>query len=127
MILKKLYIHNYKSFYDTTIELGKFNIILGENNSGKSNIIDVLEFINLAHNEGFDKAILEKGGFEKVLNYNSTEKKVVIEFEVEDNDFLVKERFTFNQTINIISTINYGKLEDKLLFLGLIGIRKIIF
>ncbi len=36
MKLTKLYIHNYKSFYDTTIKLDKMNIVVGENNSGKS-------------------------------------------------------------------------------------------
>jgi len=28
MRLTKLYIHNYKSFYDTTIELDKLNIVV---------------------------------------------------------------------------------------------------
>ena len=39
-MLKKLYLHNYKSFHDTTIEFGKFNCLIGPNNAGKSNLID---------------------------------------------------------------------------------------
>jgi len=118
MILKKLYIHNYKSFYDTTIELGKFNIIIGENNSGKSNIIDVLEFIDIAIYKDLFQAILEKGGFEKVLNYNYEEKNIIIELKLEDNTFLIKVRFTINKEISVISVIFYAKQNDKLILLA---------
>jgi len=78
MILKKLYIHNYKSFYDTTIELGKFNIIIGENNSGKSNIIDVLEFIDIAMKKDIERAIDDKGGYDNIKNYTTDEEKIII-------------------------------------------------
>ncbi len=115
MKLTKLYIHNYKSFYDTTIELDKMNIVVGENNSGKSNLIDVLEFIQLAKNKNFYTAISAKGGFDKVLNYNYNEKNILFELEYEDSDFLIKARFTVNQDVSIVSVIIYGKLENKTL------------
>jgi len=115
MKLTKLYIHNYKSFYDTTIELDKMNIVVGENNSGKSNLIDVLEFIQLAKNKNFYKAISIKGGFDKILNYNYDEQKIIFELVLEDNNFLVKARFSVNQEVSIVSVIIYGKLEEKIL------------
>jgi predicted ATPase len=115
MRLTKLYIHNYKSFYDTTIELDKMNIVVGENNSGKSNLIDVLEFIQLAKNKNFYKAISIKGGFDKILNYNYDERNIIFQLKLEDNDFLVKARFTVNQKISVVSVIIYAKLEDKIL------------
>lgn len=115
MILKKLYIHNYKSFYDTTIELGKFNIIIGENNSGKSNIIDVLEFIDIAMSKDIERAISDKGGYDKILNYNSDEKTILIELELEGSDFLIKIRLKINQKIIIRLMVAYIKLENKLL------------
>ena len=115
MKLTKLYIHNYKSFYDTTIELDKMNIVIGENNSGKSNLIDVLEFIQLVKNKNFYKAISIKGGFDKILNYNYDEQNIILELELEDNDFFVKARFTVNQEVSVVSIIIYGKLEDKIL------------
>jgi len=106
MKLTKLYIHNYKSFYDTTIELDKMNIVVGENNSGKSNLIDVLEFIQLAKNKNFYKAISIKGGFDKILNYNYDEQKIIFELVLEDNNFLVKARFSVNQEVSIVSQIH---------------------
>lgn|GEM_PF-1097145 len=83
MILKDLYIHNYKSFYDTYIEFDKMNILVAPNNAGKSNLIDVLEFINIALEYDIERAIKEKGGFKNILNYNSNEEKIVIEFTLE--------------------------------------------
>jgi len=79
MKLTKLYIHNYKSFYDTTIELDKLNIIVGENNSGKSNLIDVLEFIDIAMSKDIERAISDKGGYDRIKNYSAIgEDKVVV-------------------------------------------------
>ncbi|CAA6826302.1 MAG: Unknown protein [uncultured Sulfurovum sp.] len=79
MKLTKLYIHNYKSFYDTTIELDKLNIVVGENNSGKSNLIDVLEFIDIAMSKDIERAISDKGGYDKIKNYSAVgEEKVIV-------------------------------------------------
>ncbi|NOZ90387.1 MAG: AAA family ATPase, partial [Epsilonproteobacteria bacterium] len=79
MKLTKLYIHNYKSFYDTTIELDKLNIVVGENNSGKSNLIDVLEFIDIAIHKDIERAIDEKGGYDRIKNYSAVgEEKVIV-------------------------------------------------
>ncbi len=68
MQIIKLYIHNYKSFYDSTVEFDKMNILVGENNSGKSNLLDILEFINIAMSKDIKMAILSKGGLEKIVN-----------------------------------------------------------
>jgi len=90
MKLTKLYIHNYKSFYDTTIELDKLNIVVGENNSGKSNLIDVLEFIDIAMSKDIERAIDDKGGYDKIKNYSAVgEEKVVVRaiFEIDNDDF----------------------------------------
>ncbi len=78
MKLTKLYIHNYKSFYDTTIELDKLNIVVGENNSGKSNLIDVLEFIDIAMSKDIERAIDDKGGYDNLKNYNADEDKIIV-------------------------------------------------
>ena len=115
MIFKKLYIHNYKSFYHTTIELDKFNIIIGENNSGKSNLIDVLEFLDIAIEKDFYQAVKLKGGFEKILNYNYNEENIIIELELEDNGFLERVRFRVSKDISVISLIIYKIMDNKLL------------
>lgn len=98
MRLTKLYIHNYKSFYNTTIELNKLSIFVGENNSGKSNLIDVLEFLDIAMTEGIEKAISNKGGYDKIKNYNCDNEKVIV-------------RATFNRNNSNSSFVYLGKLD----------------
>ncbi|CAA6814799.1 MAG: Unknown protein [uncultured Sulfurovum sp.] len=117
MKLTKLYIHNYKSFYDTTIELDKMNIVVGENNSGKSNLIDVLEFVDTIKSDDFTESVINRGGFEKILNYNYSEKKIIIELEMECDSFRTRKRFTLSQEkeILVISEITYRKKENKFL------------
>lgn len=113
MKLTKLYIHNYKSFYDTTIELDKMNIVVGENNSGKSNLIDVLEFVDIIKKKDLFQAVIEKGGFERLFNYNYDENVIFIEIELENNIFLAKSRFTVDKKVSVVSSIVYAKNRDK--------------
>jgi predicted ATPase len=123
MRLTKLYIHNYKSFYDTTIELDKLNIVVGENNSGKSNLIDVLEFIDIVLTKNFATAFEEKGGWEKIYNYNNDESQMLIEFELSNNDYLKKTRLTFHEDYFIDSTFNCRKLNNIILPFSVISSR----
>jgi len=42
MLLRKVYIHSYKSIANDSIELGKFNVFIGVNGCGKTNILEAL-------------------------------------------------------------------------------------
>lgn len=42
MVLKKVIIHNFRSILDASFELEKYSLLIGENNSGKTNIISAL-------------------------------------------------------------------------------------
>jgi len=44
-LLRELNISNYKSILEDTIELGRFNVFIGENGCGKSNILEALAVI----------------------------------------------------------------------------------
>lgn len=44
-MIKKLTLKNFKSFRESTIELGPLSIVLGANASGKSNFVDALRFL----------------------------------------------------------------------------------
>ncbi len=124
MKLTKLYIHNYKSFYDTTIELDKLNIVVGENNSGKSNLIDVLEFIDIVLNKDFTTAIEEKGSWEKICNYNNDESKILIEFDLSNNNYLIRKRLTLRKEHFIETQIFYRKVDNMLYPLNSVSSRE---
>lgn len=43
-MIQAVHIKNFKSVYDLNIELGRFNIFIGENGCGKSNILEAIAF-----------------------------------------------------------------------------------
>lgn len=114
-MLKKLYIDNYRSFLDTTIEFGKFNCFIGSNNAGKSNLIDALEFLDTAIFHSIDKAVKDKSMRGQIKNYRSDKEEITLvaefvqEFDGEVGDFLeykligIKCNITVNILINLAS------------------------
>jgi len=76
--LEEIYVNNYKSFHKATLKLGDFNVIIGANNAGKTNLVDLLEFIQNAINHGLVAAVKLKGGFEKIMNFRSQDDFVEI-------------------------------------------------
>jgi len=70
MAIKKIKISNFKSFKDLEVELGKFNVLIGPNASGKSNFIEVFKFLRDIVNHGLENAISIQGGIEYLRNIN---------------------------------------------------------
>lgn len=68
MAIKKMRISNFKSFKDVEIELGKFNVLIGPNASGKSNFIEIFRFLKDIVNHGLDNAVSLQGGVEYLRN-----------------------------------------------------------
>lgn len=67
MYISKLSIQNYKSFLDFTIEFNKgLSVIVGENNIGKSNMLDALSLIFIS-NHGWRRRQLNQDDFNNEL------------------------------------------------------------
>lgn len=63
-MLNKIKIKNFKSILDDTISLGRINVFIGENGSGKSNILEALTFASVAETyDTIDPDILYANGF----------------------------------------------------------------
>lgn len=107
-MLKKLYIDNYRSFSDTTIEFGQFNCLIGPNNAGKSNLIDALEFLDIAIFADIDKAVKDKGGFDRIKNYRKNSDTIIIraEFSAELVGFFGYDLMSSEHIINVQLTVN---------------------
>jgi AAA15 family ATPase/GTPase len=62
-MLENLHIKNFKSIADESIDLGRINVFIGENGSGKSNILEALMMASLAETYGIiDADILYTNG-----------------------------------------------------------------
>lgn len=68
MTIKKIEVTNFKSFKKLKLELGKFNVLIGANASGKSNFIQLFHFLRDIANFGLDNAIAMQGGIDYLTN-----------------------------------------------------------
>ncbi len=53
-MIKSIQIKNFKSVVDLTLDLGTFNVLIGENGCGKSNILEAIAFSAAASNDKLD-------------------------------------------------------------------------
>ncbi len=70
MAIKKIRVSNFKSFKDIEVELGKFNVLIGPNASGKSNFIEIFRFMRDVATHGLSNALSLQGGIEFLKNVN---------------------------------------------------------
>lgn len=61
-MIKGIKIQNFKSIIDLDIPLGRFNVLIGENGCGKSNILEAITFAGAASVDQLDVQDLEKRG-----------------------------------------------------------------
>ncbi len=70
MGIKKISVKNFKSFGELEVELGMFNVLIGTNASGKSNFVQILEFLRDIAYSGLNNAVSMQGGVEYLRNIN---------------------------------------------------------
>lgn len=97
MGFKKIHVENYKCFGEIDVSLNNFNLIIGQNASGKSSFIQIFKFLKDLGEYGLDNAIALQGGVEYFRNLNIGSNKnfnLEVVFETKknfrgafDNDF----------------------------------------
>ncbi len=89
--LSEIRIRNFLSYMDVTFsEINRFNVLIGKNNSGKSNLLKIMKFLqNNAKTDEFDKSFLydSKEVLEMHILLQSL-KNVVFYDEIEGNGVL---------------------------------------
>ena len=68
ILIKKLKVSNFKSFKDVEIEFRDFDVIIGANASGKSNLIQIFSFLRDIQTSGLNDAISLQGGIQFLRN-----------------------------------------------------------
>lgn len=61
-MISELKISNYKSLHDVTLDVGRFNVLIGENGCGKSNLLEAITFAAAAEANKLDKEFLTSRG-----------------------------------------------------------------
>ena len=86
MYISNLQIKNYRNFLNFSIELKPLTLIIGENNVGKSNLLDSIGLIFSQDVSFFKKRQLEVADF----NYNIIQafKKCILDLEIKPEDIV---------------------------------------
>jgi hypothetical protein len=70
MRIKSVKAQNFKNFQNIDLDLHDFNVLIGQNASGKSNFIQLFRFIKDIKIQGLDNAISLQGGIDYLRNIN---------------------------------------------------------
>lgn len=68
MYIKRIRATNFKSFKELDLPLGKLNVIIGANASGKSNLVSFFKLLSDIEKHNLDNAIQLQGGIEYLRN-----------------------------------------------------------
>lgn len=124
MRLKKLTVKNFKSLRDCEIELGKFNVLVGANASGKTNLVEVFKLLRKIYVERDTNPFLEWWGYNNVVWAGKEELPITVGmlFDVEGYDVYFETTFTgtggsFRILKEVLEIRNYMKIEKEGRFL----------
>ncbi len=85
MPLTNIKVSNFKSFEELEVNLNRFNILIGANAAGKSNFIQIFDFIRQIAKSNLNNAISMQGGTEYLQNINiGSSKDLSIKFTIDE-------------------------------------------
>lgn len=104
MGVTRIKLTNFKSFHQLDITLGKFDLLIGPNASGKSNFVQILKFLRDINHHGLDNAISLQGGIEYLRNIRiGASESLALEI-----DLARPFRFAFSKDVGVETlTTNY--------------------
>ena len=103
-MIKKIHIQNFKSIYDLELEVGRVNLFIGENGSGKSNLLEALVFVSANQSNKLDNEFLFSRGIRVTeprfmrSAYEVNDKEKSINISIEDNHKVDSYQFVNDDT-----------------------------
>ena len=127
-MIERVHIKNFKSIYDLDINVGRINLFIGENGSGKSNLLEALVFVSASQSNKLDNEFLVSRGLrltEPVLmrsafDEENSDKSIEIsigrkkelehyEFKNENSEYSKWKNLSSQLLINLIKQLNPAK------------------
>ena len=95
-MLKKIVVENFKSLKNCEIEFNKFNVIIGKNSSGKSNLIEVFKILKKIYIDNDPYPFLEWWGYKNIVWNGEETLPITIKliFEINNVETIFETIFT---------------------------------
>ena len=123
MDLKRIYIGNFKSLYDTSFEPGKINVFIGANGSGKSTVLEAIGLLSAAMTDRVDATSLQRRGVRLSVPtlYKSNFKDIkrrspTINLSLEWNDNDTAHNFQYDVHLTTPTNSDYWKYHSESFF-----------
>ena len=108
MAITKLTIENFKSFARVEVDFSRFNVIVGPNAAGKSNLIEVIAFLRDIAEHGLENAVAIHGGIKALLNFNADGDRLMrVSVEYDDIEGADKKGFSDDMHHRILESSEY--------------------
>ena len=98
IMLTELYIDNFKSFHKSKFKFGKVNCLVAPNNAGKSNLIEVFEFINTMLLENIAQAV-GNVGISIIRNYKYDENEITIKPKFNIDNIVLVDNYIYKYSV----------------------------
>ncbi|MDP2845527.1 MAG: AAA family ATPase, partial [Candidatus Methanoperedens sp.] len=118
--LKKVFIKNFKSLHDCEIDIGKMNVVVGANASGKSNLVEAFRLLKKIYADKDPFPFLEWWGYDNVVWQRKEELPIIIGllFDIEGYEVYFETNFTgaggnFRILREVLDIKGYVKFEKE--------------
>jgi predicted ATPase len=86
-MLDQIHIYNYKSLRDVALDLRAFNVLIGPNNAGKSNVFDSLRLLSELTRYQQGEPVHSRGGFSSIIWNGEIKNSIGIEISGHEPSF----------------------------------------
>jgi predicted ATPase len=108
MRISKIEVENFKNFGIQKFEFKDVHVLIGANAAGKSNFIEIFEFLKKIKEEGIHNAVSDFGGVDSLLNFKTSSRDFRIKVELEPQIHLrPKTSLTQKTLVKNTSKITY--------------------
>lgn len=133
-MINEIKIKNFKSVQNATLALGRFNVLIGSNGSGKSNILEAIAFAGAASADKLDNEFLSSRGIrtsearlmKSAFSQKTFLQPIELQFKIDEDEFtftieeegkpllkwIVREKKELEEWIKKISSSIDGKTEE---------------